>query len=462
MGARLTTALVAGKAAALLSRRLGLGGGTVIAGHIVPFIEPRALRTIVARLPEGAILVSGTNGKTTTSRLIAHLLRHSGRRVLHNRAGANLLTGLVSAVVEGSSLFGNPHAEIAIFEVDEATLPGAIEAIQPRVLALTNLFRDQLDRYGEVRLVAELWGKSLRQLSEDTVVALNADDPLVAGLGKRLRTRTLYYGIDALEISRPEPEHAADARLCAECGTRYRYSATFYGHLGHYRCPACLDSRPTPQVTAIAVRERGLDGTHLQVDTFAGAIECFVPLPGLYNVYNSLAAVTVALACGLTIHQASSSLQNFHAAFGRLERLSVADRELVLTLVKNPVGFNQVLRTLSRGERLGTFVILINDLFADGTDISWLWDVDFELLAGRAQLIVCSGTRAEDMALRLKYAMVPLEAIRIEPLPAKALELAVELTPPGDVVYVLPTYTAMLEVREALRRAGHVGGFWED
>lgn len=462
MGARLTTALLAGRAASLLSRRLGLGGGTVISGHVVPLIAPNALRTISARLPHGTIVVSGTNGKTTTSRLAAHLLRRAGLRVLHNRAGANLLAGLVAAVVDDSSLGGSPRADVGLFEVDEATLPAAVQEVAPRAVALTNIFRDQLDRYGEVHVIADLWRQALARLPSEARVALNADDPLVASLASHVSGRTMYFGIADTTPARQGLEHAADARLCGACGARYVYEASFYGHLGHYRCPSCLARRPEPDVAVIGIASRGLAGADLEVATPAGRLRATLPLPGLYNVYNALAAISIALGFNTSLETIAHGLAEFRAAFGRLERVEVKGRQLFLALVKNPAGFNQVLRMLAESTTDGNFLILINDLFADGTDISWLWDVDFETIAGKARFVVCSGLRAEDMAVRLKYALVPRERIYVEPEPGKALEMALHLSPPGETIYVLPTYTAMLQVRQVLRKAGHVVGFWQD
>lgn len=461
MGARLTAALLAGRAAAGLSRRFGFGGGTVISGHIVRRVAPNALAEIVQRLPEGSILVSGTNGKTTTSRLIAQMLRASQRRPLHNRAGANLLTGLVSAVVEHTSLAGVPRADIGLFEVDEATLPTAIAQLQPRLVVLTNIFRDQLDRYGEVQFIYETWRQGLQQLPAAASLVLNADDPLVAALGED-RGGVITFGIDDHTVALEHAQHAADARLCLRCGARYQVERVYYGHLGHYRCSNCGVARPQPQVVATGVTLHGAEGTDLRIETPSGGFSTKLRLPGLYNVYNVLAASAAAVQLGVRPSTIAQALETFTAAFGRLERVAVEDRQLFLALVKNPVGFNEVLRTIVPAEAAATLVIVINDHFADGTDVSWLWDVDFELLRGRVNLVVCSGTRAEDLAVRLKYADIPVQRLLIESEPRLALERALAHSDPGDTVYVLPTYTAMLEVRDVLRKTGYVGHFYED
>jgi UDP-N-acetylmuramyl tripeptide synthase len=263
------------------------------------------------------------------------------------------------------------------------------------------------------------------------------------------------------QASATEP-HAADARLCTRCGARLRYSVTFYGHLGHYRCPSCGLERPTAQVEAESVTLEGTEGARLKLRTPAGPIEFSWRMPGLYNAYNAMAAVTAALSLGIAPEHVRTALESFTAAFGRLERIAVEGRTLYLALVKNPVGFTEVLRTIGAAPAPANLLILINDLFADGTDVSWLWDVDFEQLAGRVHYAVCSGLRAEDMAVRLKYAGVEPRRLRVENDPRRALELALEQTDPGETIYVLPTYTAMLHLRDVLHRAGYVSGFWED
>jgi UDP-N-acetylmuramyl tripeptide synthase len=462
MGARLTAALFAGRVATGLSRRLGRGGGTVIAGHVVPRIDPTALRTIARRLRHGSILVSGTNGKTTTSRLISHILRQGEIEPLHNRAGANLVTGLVSAVAEQSSLGGWPRGDVGLFEVDEATVPAALGQVRPRTVLLTNIFRDQLDRYGEVHFVANLWSKAIRRLPPDTSLVLNADDPLVASLGHGLPAAPIFFGVGDPSVGVAEVPHASDARICPNCGAAFAYAVCFYGHLGQYACRRCGLARPTPTVEATAVTLHGDRGSDVLIRTPLGELRATLSLPGLYNVYNALAATAVCTSLGLDLDTIRSGLESFTAAFGRLERVPVDGRELFLALVKNPVGFGEVLRTILTDDAERTLLIAINDLYADGTDVSWLWDVDFERLQGRVRTVVCAGTRAEDMAVRLKYALVPEDRIVVEADARRALERVLQSAAPDETVYVLPTYTAMLEMRDVLHQDGHVSGFWQD
>jgi lipid II isoglutaminyl synthase (glutamine-hydrolysing) len=480
MRPRLSAALLAGRAAAVLSRRLGRGGGTVIAGHLVPRIAPGALRDVTRALVHGSIVVSGTNGKTTTTRLLSHILSGAGLRPIHNRAGANLLSGLFTAVAQATDWQGRPVGDIGLFEVDEATIPAALQHIQPRVLVLHNIFRDQLDRYGEVHFVANLWRQAIAQLPPTSTVLVNADDPLIAGLSVaalpdsssradsisneeiRPRSQAMSYGIADTSVGELTLPHAADARLCPRCGAALRYQLVFYGHLGHYTCSRCDFARPKPTVEATTVELLGDDGSNLTITTPEGVIRARLHLPGLYNVYNALAAVAVCSGIGVRRETIVRGLDTFTAAFGRLERIQVEDRQLFLALVKNPVGFTEVLRTVLGQPGRRTLLIAINDLFADGTDVSWLWDVEFERLEERANVVVCSGLRAEDMAVRLKYAGVEPERIRIETDLRRALELALAAAEPNETVYALPTYTAMLALREILRQTGYVRGFWED
>jgi lipid II isoglutaminyl synthase (glutamine-hydrolysing) len=457
MRARLSAALMAGRAAATLSRRLGRGGGTVIAGHLVPRLAPRALREVTDLLPNGSIVVSGTNGKTTTTRLLSHLLRGAGMRPIHNRAGANLLTGLYSAVAQATDWQARPRGDVGLFEVDEATVPGALKHIRPRVLLLHNIFRDQLDRYGEVHFVAGLWRDAVSRLSSKTTVVVNADDPLVAAL-----PHGLTFGIEDTSSASVELPHAADARLCPRCGSALHYENVFYGHLGHFACTTGDFPRPRPDIAATSVELLGDAGTNLTIATPGGVIRATLRLPGLYNVYNALAAISVCTVLDIRRDVIARGLETFTAAFGRLERIQVEDRQLFLALVKNPVGFTEVLRTILSEAGQRTLLIAINDQFADGTDVSWLWDVDFERLQERVNVAVCSGLRAEDMAVRLKYAGVDSSRIKVEPDLARALELTLGAAEPGETVYVLPTYTAMLHMREVLQRMGYVRGFWED
>jgi len=461
MHLRLAAAVTAGRLATMMSRHLGVGGGTTAPGHLVRALYPAATASIAARLPQGSVLVTGTNGKTTTSRMISSVLRKAGLQVLHNRSGANLISGIASALVNGSTISGRPKADVGLFEVDEAAFPAAVAELRPRLCVLTNLFRDQLDRYGEVDFLWGLWHETLSALPESSTVLLNADDPRVAELGTDLACRVLHYGIEDESIGGSALAHASDSRFCLRCGAAYQYRAVFYSHLGHYHCPSCGAVRPQPFLRAAGC-QLGVHGSSVRVEWPSGNMSVEVRVPGLYNVYNALAAVGVGVAMELEPETIQSGLSDFAAAFGRVEQVDVRGRRLFLALVKNPVGFNEVLSTILRDPGEKAMMIVINDLFADGTDVSWLWDVDFEMLAGRVLFVVASGLRAHDMAVRLKYAGVEPSRILVEAASAAALDRALEATPDGGTLYLLPTYTAMLEVRKLLVDAGHLSPFWED
>ncbi|MBI4278939.1 MAG: Mur ligase family protein [Armatimonadetes bacterium] len=446
-----------------------MGGGTTMPGRVARAIEPRVVPTLAGRLRHGTMVVTGTNGKTTTSRLVAHILEHAGLVPIHNRAGANLAAGIAAALVEHATLGGVPRGDVGVFEVDEATLPRVVDGLRPRAVILTNLFRDQLDRYGEIDLVAAGWRQTVSVLPASATVILNADDPLVADVAGAVRAggaEVLAFGVEdpacglgAGEGGAP-PEHTAEARYCYRCGRPYLYTTVYYGHMGHYRCSGCDAARPAPQVVAREVRLRGIEGTRFLLEGPGAAFAVRTVLPGLYNVYNILAACACCLAMGVAPETVERAVENFTPAFGRAEQMRIDGREAVMLLAKNPAGFNEVLRTVLRSGEAPVVLIAINDLTADGRDISWLWDVDFEMLAGRAQAVVDTGIRGEDMALRLKYAGVAEERVLLEKDWERALRAALERVPEDKRLFILPTYTAMLHLRGILQRLGVVEGFW--
>jgi len=471
MNPRLTAALVAGRGAAWLARRSGHGGGTVLPGHVVPRIDPRAVSTISARLPRGSVLVSGTNGKTTTTRMISQILTRAGIVPVHNRSGANLMTGIASAVATHATLSGKPRGDVGLFEVDEAHVPVASDALQPRVLALLNVFRDQLDRYGEVELVARTWQKAVRGLPREATVVLNSDDPIVAQLGEDAASSVVYFGLDDKSVGSAELSHEADKRLCHRCGARIRYAWSYYGHIGHYACSSCGWRRPQPNVTITRLLKRQDGRTDLTIAADGDQLAVTLPLVGVYNAYNAVAAAAVCRSLGVRPSDIVAGLEAFEAVFGRQEHVAFGHGQILLNLVKNPVGFNQVLQAVfgtgsgaasPESEPETLLVIAINDLFADGTDVSWLWDVDFELLAGASLKILCTGLRAHDMALRLKYAEIATERVDVEPRIEAAVDRATEAAAAGGNVVICPTYTAMLDIRANLQRRGAVAPFWEN
>ena len=460
---RTVAAIAAGKAAGAASRLLGRGGGTAIAGLAAARIDRHVVARLAAQAGAGAIAVTGTNGKTTTALMLSRIAAAAGLAPLHNRSGSNLMRGIAAMLVEEATLAGRiPDAarRLAILEVDEATLPEIVRAVQPGVLLFTNLFRDQLDRYGEVDTVARSWERALAAAPATTVLVLNADDPAVAHLGRAAPGRVLYYGVQDTSAGGDAVEHASDFRTCLQCGAELSYSITFYGHIGHWRCGSCGNTRPWPDISIDRVTP-GDDASALTIATPDGPIELTLPLAGLYNACNALAAAAGALALGLPRDAITRALGEFSAAFGRQERFHVDGRDVQVLLAKNPAGLNQVLRTLAARDGEKHLLFFLNDGIADGRDISWIWDTDYELLQPQAASVLAAGRRAEDLALRLKYAGFG-DVVPAQRETAPALRRALAATPPGGTLYIIPTYTAMLEVRELLAKRGGAGKFWED
>ena len=465
---RLVAALAAAKVAGAGIRRVGRGGGTAAPGLVADRIDPELLGKLAARLDRGAIVVAGTNGKTTTSRMVADILEADGLRVAHNRSGSNLVRGVVSALAERASVAGDPRADAAVIETDEAAFPEIVRLLQPRVILLNNLFRDQLDRYGELNTIATKWRTALERLPAATTVVVNGDDPTLAAISEGIAARRVAFGLDD-----PNPlfhlaavPHAADATVCRACGRDLAYATLYSAHLGDWRCDGCGRRRPELDVVGRGIVLEGVDALRVTVERRGdrpASLPLRVAVPGLYNVYNTVAAVAATSTFGVPDAAIGRATADFRSAFGRIERVSFRGRTIVMALVKNPVGFNETLRmlTVGTGGLDVPTLIAINDLTADGRDVSWLWDVDFELLATGDGPLYTTGLRGTDMANRLKYAGVP--AARLHPLEddlARGLQAFVEQVPEGQVGYVLPTYTAMLGLRRTLADLGAVESFW--
>jgi lipid II isoglutaminyl synthase (glutamine-hydrolysing) len=430
------------------SRRLGRSGGTTAPGRLMLRLAPNALRRLSGELEAGSVLVSATNGKTTTAAMIAAALARDGRSVVHNRAGSNMGWGVATALLDA----GRAPGQLGLFELDEAWLPRVAREVGPRVLLLSNLFRDQLDRYGELELLADRWAELVRGLDGRAGFVLNADDPLVADLG-RGRRGVSYFGLEDDSQALPGLQHAADSKHCRNCGSPYTYDAVYLGHLGRYRCPGCGRERPRPEVAATRARLDGMSGSRVELRTPQGELSIRLPLPGLYNVYNAVAAVATALELGVAPGSAAEALERFGGAFGRVETIAIDGRRLSILLVKNPVGANEVLRTLTLEDGVLDLWLALNDGIADGRDVSWIWDADFEVLAGRVRRATCSGSRAEEMALRLKYAGLEQRSIVVDRDIGDSLDAAVRDAASGQL-YALPTYTALLDLRDLLARRG--------
>jgi lipid II isoglutaminyl synthase (glutamine-hydrolysing) len=450
--------LALARAVGAASRRSGRGGGTTLPGRLLLRLAPDALERLGAGLGRGSAIISATNGKTTTAAMISAALAAVGRAPVHNRAGSNMTWGVATALLE-------QRGEEGLFEVDEAWLPRVAEALDPRLIVLGNLFRDQLDRYGELERLADDWAELVAARAGRTRFVLNADDPLVADLGRDADERpypgVTYFGVEDPAQALPELQHAHDAKHCRRCGAPYVYERAFVGHLGHYACPSCGASRPLPDVVAAGVELDGMSGSRVLLRTPGGERWLRLPLPGLYNVYNALAATAAARELGVEEDGIQRGLEAMRAVFGRVETIEVSGTPVAILLIKNPAGANEVLRTL-RLERTAAGLDLwfaLNDRIADGRDVSWVWDADFELLARGVRRVTCAGTRAAEMAVRLKYAGWPEEAIRVEEEIGASLDRAVREAP--ATLFALPTYTALLELRNLLADRGLAPEFWE-
>ncbi len=515
-------AVVGGRAAGAFSRRLHLGGGTSIAGLVAQRLYPDIVGHLSTQLAYGSVLVTGTNGKTTTSGFIAAILSDAGLRVWRNREGSNLMGGVAGALVIRARPDGNLRRAgqaISIFEVDEAVMPQAVRTLPPRVAVFTNLFRDQLDRFGEVDSVSARWQQAVGLLPETAILILNADDPTTAHLGEFFPGQVIYFGIDDPSLDLPneglpaERHQAIDTRTCPHCGGEYIYSVQYYSHLGHYSCSQCKRVRPEADVRAVKIVADGIDRLRMQVETRTQQGEFVIPLAGFYNVYNALAAIAASQALGINWDPIVSGIEQFKPAFGRGERVQVEGRTLRLLLAKNPTGFNEVLRTLFSDGIPRHMLFVLNDNSADGRDISWIWDVDFERTAQYTATLTVAGTRALDLALRLKYAGIEQQAMTIvtsSPLRAakvayeskarsasqrrratkagttrstrssmskegvinhaptmryglaQALDAAIRQIPVGETLFVVPTYTGLLEIHRELERRGLAPHYWEE
>lgn len=420
------------KCISFFSSVLGFGAGETWPGEIALRLRPNITTTLASTLPDGVILVAGTNGKTTTSLMVKTILEHIGDSVIHNATGANLLNGIVSSFVRNADWLGRVRADVGIFEIDENSLPVLLQQVTPKRVMLLNLFRDQLDRYGEVDVIVEKWVAAFSRLPKDTVFILNSDDPGVAHIGASVKGKIIYFGINDTSCYLRIWEHATDSTFCPKCGHRLTYDGIYYSHIGIWRCTSCGNRRPD-----------------LDVSTWPST------LPGLYNQYNTLAAVALAKSLDLPDVEVKKSLRSFAPAFGRQEEIRVGEKTIKLFLSKNPAGFNASLRTVLE---LGASELLfvLNDRIPDGKDVSWIWDVDFETIPENATVLV-SGDRAYDMALRMKYAggsgkKAPEKTRepRVFPALGDALTYAQTLRT-GKPMYVLATYSAMLGVRQILK-----------
>jgi UDP-N-acetylmuramyl tripeptide synthase len=449
--------LTVARAVGGLARAAGRGGGTSLPGKVLMRLDPQAIRSLAARLPQGSVAISATNGKTTTAAMVAAVLERRGARLVHNRAGANMAGGIASTLLEAARGGDGIDGELGLFEVDEFWLPQLADELQPRALLLSNLFRDQLDRYGELDTIADRWAEVVAHLSDTTQLVLNADDPLVADLG-RGREHVTTFGVEDDAMALPQMQHAADSKHCRRCGHAYEYEAIYLGHLGRYSCPGCGERRPQPDVVAEQVQLNGTRDASFALRIGEQRATVALPLPGLYNVYNALGAAALCHVLGVPFEDVVAGLGTVEAAFGRAETIELDGRSLSILLIKNPAGANEVLRTLALEDGEIDLLAVLNDNVADGRDVSWVWDADFELLAGRVRRVVCAGTRAGELAVRLKYAGVDPQRLVVVPELADALDAA--HADGSGALYALPTYTALLALRDLLARRGVAPEYW--
>lgn len=448
MRLRVCAAILAGRIAASLARLFGWRGSS-LPGVVALRLCPGVLRHLAGQVRAGVVVVTGTNGKTTTSNMIARMLAAAGFRVVCNREGANLITGVTAAFVRAASLSGKIAADYAVLEVDEASFPRVVPLANPGVVVVTNFFRDQLDRYGELDTTVSLIRRTLAERPCVSLV-LNADDPLVAQLARGARD-VFYYGVAPRPADAGRGSTSREARFCPFCGHPLEYTHYHYSQLGIYRCAGCGFARPQPDVEAAGTTVAG-QAMRSRVRWGDTIVSVVLPTLGVYNLYNALAAFTAGVVLGIDPATAAASLGSYTPVTGRLQGFLYQGKHVYLNLVKNPAGFNESLGLLLAARGTRDVFIAINDNDADGHDISWLWDVDFEVLAGAKDILsfVCSGKRGEDMAVRLKYAGVPLRKITVVRNLRAAIDRA--LNGRGEATYFLATYTALWPVEKLLRR----------
>ena len=427
-------------------------------GKVLLRLDPGAVRDLASNLAGGSILISATNGKTTTTRLVSGAIRAAGHEVVTNAAGANLLSGVAAALAEAAPRTGS--AACGVFEVDEAALPAVAEAVQPSALLLMNLFRDQLDRHGELESIAERWSRMLAVLDPLPHLVVCGDDPLLAALPPAGAPVT-WFGIDDPSAGSASLSHASDSTTCRACGTPLQYAHAWIGHIGDWRCPSCGFARPRPDISVVDAGLDGARGSRPLIRTPEGDVRLALALPGLHNVLNAAGALAAAMALGVPAATAATAISAVPAAFGRAEAMSVDGRRVVMLLAKNPAGANENLRTLMLDEGEHDLLVALNDRIADGRDVSWVWDVDWEPLLPRVRRLTATGERAHDLALRFRYGGLPEDRLLVQPDPAAALEAALAAVPPGGTLEVLPTYTAMHEIRAELVARGVAGEFWD-
>ena len=462
--ARLTLAISAGKLVGASGRLLRVGGGTSLPGLIARRIDPNVLKEVISASKAKKIVITGSNGKTTTARMAAAIAESNGKRVSHNRAGSNLLQGVTSVAVNFSDLFGRLNSDVLVFEIDEGTMPLAIPEIQPDVVVITNIFRDQLDRYGELYSVARALDKTLEDLPESSTILLNGNDPQVANFGQKTRAKRLFFGLESTEVGTPVPEQSADVIRCIHCQEDLLYVVAYMSHLGIYRCPNCGYTLPPLDIAATSIKlaPDGQGPTHVEMRTPQGNMTLEISLPGLHNVYNAVAAIGASLAAGFEKEKLPAALASLKPAFGRLEKIQAGDQTIYLSFVKNPTSFNLILRLIAQHPGKKHMLLAASHTLVDGEDFSWLWDITLEEVAQDFAGVVCSGNKPEEVAMRLKYAEIPVEKISLVEDREAALDAALKNAGPGGTLYILSSYTPTNELRRIMQKRGWVKHTWQE
>jgi UDP-N-acetylmuramyl tripeptide synthase len=469
--ARRALAMSAGHAARSGIRWLGQGSGSALPGALALAIDPGLLGGLAARIPRGAVLVTGSNGKGTTCRMLAEIMRAAGLVPVANYEGSNQLAGVTTALLATAGRPGPGQHAIGLLEVDEGSCPAILPQIsRAAAVVITNLFRDQLDRYLEPEYVRSLVERSLRRLPAGTTLVLNADDPRLAHLAPELPNPRLYFGLADTTAARSAADPTSDCPRCPRCGGELRYDCVFYAHLGHWACAGCGLARPVPQVEATKIDLLGPGSSRLQVTAPETESVLDVPLPGLYNAYNALAAAAAAAACGLP-GRTAAAIEKVTAGCLRMERIAVPGHDVYLALAKNANGYTEVLRALLGDGQPRRLVLGLNDCEGKQPDLSWIWDVDFEPLRGLVPVAAATGNRAAEVAVRLKYAgwladgtdipVVAPTSLATEPDPVRALQYVLDRTPVGQPVWVISTSIVLAGLRDWLRGRGYAGEPWQ-
>ncbi len=458
-----SAAVLTGKLLISFTRLLGRGG-TTLPGRSALILDRHLVSRLAAQIKRGNLVITGTNGKTTTASLIKNILRETGAEIVHNQAGSNMSWGVTTAMVEAARISGKLDKDYAVLEVDEGAFPAVVRSVEPSGIVVTNIFRDQLDRYGEIDSIQNAISEGLNAQPAGGFRVINADDPSLAAFPKKDEIKLYTYGLELHFESSNDHDTGRDLKTCPLCKRELAYHRLYYAHLGHYYCPGCSFKRKNPIIRLTGYKELPAKKAYLTIEHPGGTINCTTSLPGIYNLYNLLAALSSGLALQVPPNIIIRSIEKAEPSFGRMEQFQYKDITLTMALIKNPVGANEVIRTLIRDKEPVSLLVAINDKIADGTDVSWLWDVNFEQLlqtGKRPDLIIASGLRAWDMAVRFKYAGFSEEEITILPNTGEALKESLNRCSAGSNLYILPSYTAMLEIRQHLNKMGLARPYWE-